>query len=60
MKKDFVIPEIKAFELYAKDVVMNSALAGQNTYANYNITDFSDYSEISDEYNMWKGKDCWI
>ncbi len=60
MKKNFVIPEIKAFELAAKDVVMNSTLAVQDTHINYNLTGFNDAKSISDEYNIWKGQDSWI
>ncbi len=55
MKKNFVIPEIKSFELSAKDVVMASEIATQNPFVNY-LLNFSDASEVSSEYKVWKGK----
>lgn len=60
MKKNFLIPEIKAFELSAKDVVMNSTLANKNNYVNYGLTGFNDATELNAEYNLWKGQDSWI
>ncbi len=55
MKKNFVIPQIRSFELSTKDVVMASEIATQNTLVNY-LLNFSDASEVSSEYKVWKGK----
>ncbi len=53
MKKNFIIPEIRFFELDGEDVVMASAIAVQNPGVDYSRTDFCD--TIAAEYNMWRG-----
>ncbi len=56
MKKNFVIPEIRSFELSTKDVVMASEIATQNSLVDYSILGFRDTEKVSDEYKVWKGK----